>query len=363
MILPWTKVVIAASALFLSACQEEAPPAEQRVRAIKPFTVTAPATGITRRYAGEIAAAQTSELSFATSGTVETIEVVAGETVTAGQMLAALDPTPFELDVQSARAELSSAEANYAEARVEQDRKSELFRKGWVAKAALDSAVAAAETARGSVEIARSQLGQAQRTLEKAQILAPFDGVISNRLIEPFVEVAAGTPVFQINASAGLEIDFAVPDAVIDRLTFGQRVDVRVPTVSGCGCAGRIIEIGSAAGAANTVEVSATIDSGVDALLPGMAAEVQVTLADGAGEAGAGFLVPLSAIAPGTDGAGGFVFKYDASSGVVRQTPIRGGEGQDNMIAIREGVAPGDVIAIAGVSFLRDGQRVTLLGN
>ena len=72
----------------------------------------------------------------------------------------------------------------------------------------------------------------------------------------------------------------------------------------------------------------------------------------------------LTAIAPGDAAAPGYIFKYDAEAGAVRKVPVRGGEGAaQNLVELVEGVAPGDVIAMAGVGLLRDGQRVRLLSE
>ena len=154
--------------------------------------------------------------------------------------------------------------------KLELERKNELFKKDWVAKAALDTATAAAESARGSVEAARSQLGLAERNLGKSQLVAPFNGVIAERDVDPFTEVAAGSPVFGINSNDGLEVHFSVPDAV-DRTDLGRAASrcVTVTTVEGCGCEGRITEIGSTAGTANAVNIVAALTSAPDALLAG----------------------------------------------------------------------------------------------
>lgn len=97
---------------LLVGCAEE-PETEpvERVRAIKPFFVTEPAGGDVRRYSGSIDAAETSALSFAVSGTVATVAVKQGDAVTQGQILASLDPTPLELDVQAAQCAQSGASA------------------------------------------------------------------------------------------------------------------------------------------------------------------------------------------------------------------------------------------------------------
>ena len=71
--------------------------------------------------------------------------------------------------------------------------------------------------------------------------------------------------------------------------------------------------------------------------------------------------MPVSAIAAGDEPGKGYVFKFDEASSTVKRTPIVGEGVEDNRINITEGVAPGDVIAVAGVSFLRDGQQVKLM--
>lgn len=351
---------------LLAGCGEE-PPGEQgeqgeRVRAIKPYYVSEPAGGDVRRYSGTIKASDTSALSFALAGTVATVAVKPGESVTAGQVLATLDPRPLELDVQAAQSQLDSARAKRDEKKTMLDRQRTLFDKGWVAKAALDQAVAAFEAADGDLNLARSRLGSAERDLAKTRLTAPFDGQIASRELEPFEEVVAGQEVFLVNSVGALEVDLSVPDSVISRVAVGAPVTVEVSTLAGCGCAGRITEVGTTSGSANAVQVTAALLQSRPELLPGMSAEVSVVLSGGG--AARGFLVPLSAIAPGDAAAQGYVFRFDAEAQQVRKVPIRGGEGvAQNLIEIVEGVAPGDVIAAAGVSLLRDGQRVKLLGE
>lgn len=356
---------IAASLLFtiiLAGCDDPAPPeTAERIRAIKPYTVTEPAGASVRRYSGTVAASDTSALSFAVSGTVQTVAVKQGDRVTAGQALATLDPKPFELDVQAAQSQLATAKATRDNKKVDLDRQRQLFSKGWVAKAALDQAVAAYDAAEGELNLARSRLGTAERDLANTKLTAPFGGVIASRDVEPFTEVSRGTAVFQINSEGALEVDLSIPDSVVGRLTTGLPVSIEISTIAGCGCSGRITQIGKAAGAANAVDVTASIVDGPGGILPGMAVEVAVPFPGGNGIRG--YLVPLVAIAPGDESARGYVFKFDEASGAVRKTPITGIKGRENFIEITDGVAAGDIVAAAGVSFLRDGQKVKLLGQ
>ncbi len=347
----------------LAGCDSEPErDAAERIRAIKPYYVSEPAGGDVRRYYGTIASSATSALSFALSGTVATVAVNQGERVAAGQVLATLDAKPFKLNVQAARSQRASVQAKFANQKGELDRKRQLFDKGWVTKAALDQAVAAFDAAEGDLNLARSRLGSAERDLSNTRLTAPFDGVVARRDVEPFEEVSTGQAILLINSEGALEVDLSIPDSVISRLSIGAPVLVKVSTVAGCGCTGRITEIGAAADSANAVPVKVALLDSRPGLLPGMSAEMSVVLSGG--REARGFLVPLTAIAPGDETARGYLFKYDVDAGVFRKVPVRGGEGtSENLIEIVEGVAAGDIIAAAGVSFLRDGQRVKLLGQ
>ncbi len=350
------------AALPLAACDEAPPKKVERVRAIKPYYVVEPAGGDVRRYSGTISASNTSALSFAVSGTVQTVAVKKGNRVVKGQVLATLDPKPFKLNVQAAQGELAAARAGFNNKQADLDRKRQLFERGWVAKAALDQAVTAAEAAEGQLNLARARLGLAEQDMANARLTAPFDGVIALRDVEPFTEVKRGQKVLQLDSEGALEVDLSIPDSVVGRLSIGAPVTIDAPIVAGCGCAGRISEIGSTAGPANAVPVTAAILQIPRGLLPGMAVEASVILSTDGGPRG--FLVPLVAIVPGDDNARGYVFKYDAANGVVRKIPVHGeGGASGNLIAITGGVEAGDIIAAAGVSLLRDRQRVKLMGQ
>lgn len=359
---PWTRVIGLSLVVSVLGCDEAPPEQAERIRAIKPYYVVEPAGGDVRRYSGTIVASNTSALSFADSGTVQTVEVNQGDRVVEGQVLATLDPEQFDLDVAAARSELSTAQAEYDNQRLELDRQRQLFERGWVAEAAYDQAVAAFEAAEGQLNLARSRLGLAERDLANTQLVAPFDGVISLRDVEPFVEIAAGQTAFQIDSEGAFEVELSVPDSMVGRLTIGAPVSIDAVNLSNCGCSGRITEIGVAAGAANAVPVKAAILSSPNGVLPGMAVEASVVLSDG--DTPRGLLAPLVAIAPGDENARGYVFKYDPAVGVVRRTAVHGeGVVNGNLIGITEGLVSGDIIAAAGVSFLRDGQSVKLMGE
>jgi hypothetical protein len=124
---------------------------------------------------------------------------------------------------------------------------------------------------------------------------------------------------------------------------------------------GEVSEIGTVAGDANAFPVKVTLAEPSDKVLPGMTAEVALILGESSGSAS--YLVPLSAIAAGNEPKQAFVFVFNPETSTVKMTAIGGKGVEGNRVMITEGIAPGDVIAVAGVSFLRDGQEVKLMSE
>jgi multidrug efflux pump subunit AcrA (membrane-fusion protein) len=75
----------------------------------------------------------------------------------------------------------------------------------------------------------------------------------------------------------------------------------------------------------------------------------------------AAYLVPLSALAQHGDTKTAFVYIYDSQTSAVKKTQIESGSVRDNSVVIYRGVKQGDIVAVAGVSFLEDGQKVKLM--
>ena len=356
-------VLVAIAALVMVGCSDdESPVAQEVVRAIKTYEISEPAGGVTRSYSGTLKATDTSALGFAVAGTVKMVKAAQGDSVKKGQVLAELDKRVFQLEVNAARAELDKAQSTYVEKQSDVERKKILFQKGWVTKAALEQATSTAAGANAQLNFARARLGVGERNLANTTLTAPFDGRIADRKIEPFQEVSAGQALFQINSEGALEIDISVSDSIVSRLNVGATVKIDVTTAENCGCTARITEIGTASGTGNTVAVTAALIDGPQTMLPGMSAQVEIPLASD--EKDPGFLVPLTAIAEGDDRARGYLFVFDRATNVVRKTAIEGGDGiSGNLVGVTGNLKPGDLVAAAGVSFLRDGQRVKLLGE
>lgn len=351
--------MLAAAALTLGACEEEPPKPVEQIRAIKTITVTEPASGQARKFSGIIQATDSSNLSFRVGGNVQTVNVKLGNRVTKGQVLATLDQEPYALNVQAARAELTKARAGLGQSKAEYARQKQLFEKGWVAKQRVDRVLRSYESAKSQVNYAVAKLNLAKRDVLHTKLKAPFNGIIAKKLVKPYVEVRAGQKLFEINAEGSLEVSFDIPETIIARITPGMPVSIALPSAQECACQGRITEIGSVAGRANAFPVKATLIDPPRTIRAGMTAEVTIVIKDD--ERGTAYLVPLAAIAPGDKPREGYVFIFDSVTGTVRRSLVKGRGATENMAQIYEGVSAGDIIAIAGVSFLTDGQKVKLM--
>lgn len=352
------KLLLALATVVLAACGDNTPAVVEQVRSIKTITVAELASGQVRRFSGVVEATDTSSLGFQVAGNVQELLVDRGDRVAAGQVLAILDARAYTLTVDAAESELGRAGAVFEEKQLALARQQELFDKQWVSKAALDQAVAAFETARNDVAYSNSRLNLARRDLDLAVLTAPFDGVIADRFVDAFAEVARGQGIFEIFAEDAMQVALNIPETVIEEINIGLPASVRLATQPGAHQA-FVTELGSVAVEANAFPVKTTLIDPPASVRPGMTAEVTflLTRADEA----PGYLVPLAAIAPGDGPARGYVFVYDPETSTVRKAPIRAGPGRDSRVAVFEGVKAGDIIAVAGVSFLSDGQKVALL--
>jgi multidrug efflux pump subunit AcrA (membrane-fusion protein) len=95
---------------------------------------------------------------------------------------------------------------------------------------------------------------------------------------------------------------------------------------------------------------------------PGMTAEANLIIKDENRKSG--YLVPIQALLPGPEPNRGFAFVYGPGTSTVKKTPVRSHGMAHNKAIVDEGLAAGDIIAVAGVSFLADGMKVKLMkGN
>lgn len=260
---------------------------------------------------GKLRALNTIKVGAEVSGQVTQVYVDFNSPVTAGQVLAEIDPTrarsrvlQVEAQVATARATLQQAQANAVRAETdlavqqrEFARRQSLANSGFISKAGLDGSLNALAASRATIKTtqaqiasARAQIAQASAELASAQldvrrtvITAPASGVIINKLVEPGSTVAASfqTPnLFEIAAdTTRMQVEASVDEADIGQIAEGQSVRFTVDAYPDQTFAARVDQIRKAANENQNV-VSYLVILGVDnssgRLLPGMTANVEI---------------------------------------------------------------------------------------
>jgi RND family efflux transporter MFP subunit len=345
--------------LAISGCREEPPPPPNPIRAIKTITVSEQASGRTRDFSGVAEAADSSSISFEVAGNVQEVRVDVGDQITKGQVLASLDPEPYQLTVAEINAELVKARDNVTKTQAEYERQKRIFEQGAGAERRVEVSEFNYLAAKSGVKFQIARLNNAKRDLDRTVLRAPFDGAIANRYIDAFNEVARGQKCFDTFEFTGMEVAISIPEDVIGEIHMDQKGEIRFPIFADRTYLGRVTEISKVAGTANAFPIKLTIEDRDQRLRPGMTARVTLLLAGD--DKKAAYLVPISAIAQRGDTKKGFVFIYDPGTSTVKKTRIEAGSVKDNSVVIEEGVKDGDIVAVAGVSFLEDGQEVKLM--
>lgn len=350
------------AALCLSACNDETrQPDTRQARPVAWAEVEVHGPYIRRRLPGEVRATLRAQLSFEVAGRVDTVAVDIGDSFAAGDVLATIDPTSYELEVQRAEAALAEARAVVAEAESDFQRRQELAEADYASEASLDQARAALETARSRVGTAEASRALAAERLGDTVLYAPYAGEVSARLVEPSRQVSPGQPVLRVQgADRALEVLVMVPETLIGLLRPGSRHTVTFPAKPRLEISGTVAEVGTDTAQANSYPVVLALEPEGQAPTPGMTAEVAFrTASDGSTDL---VSIPAAAFVAG-DNNRKLVFVFDDREGVVHSREITIADIAGDRALVSSGLTAGERIATKGAAFLEDGQKVTLLGS
>ena len=337
---PLLLAAVLATGLMQAACSKDAapPPADAAIP-VSLHRVGDQQFGTSRHATGTVRLRRETPLAFLSDGRVQTVSVREGDLVLSGQALATLDPTAVD-------AAAAAAEARARQAASELQRQRELHQRGWVSKARVESAEAAAEAARAD----RSSTAFSRRF---ARISAPAAGVILARSAEPGQVVAAGTPVLVLGEFAsGFVLRVPMPAGQAAGLSVGSTANVRFRDDAAPAMAARVLEV---AGRADPATGTFRVEFGLPAnpaLRSGLIGDVE--LPSGGPSR---LLIPSTALFSARADEG-FVWRYDAASRTVKPQMVKLGRISGDGIEVQSGLARGDRIVASGVDRLVDGQKV-----
>ena len=333
---------------LLISCKEEAPEPEENIRPIAWMELQVQGINQIRKLSGVLVSAQKAELSFEISGQVQKVNADLGDKVTKGMILAEINKSDY-------KNALTSAEADYANS------KSLLKRM----KMALESnAVSRQEysDAKTKFEVAEANLKIRQKAYNNTVLRAPYNGIITKKAVEPAQQVSIGQVLFDIEGESGLEVSVTVPETLIQKIENKKVYSVSFPSLKGVRLPAKVVEIGTQAQVANSFPVTLILEETSKELRAGMTAEVLFSfIGEGlTGNLDNVMIVPNGAVGVGTEESK-FVFVYNPETQTVKKVAVETQNIIGNNVYITGDLNSGDIIAIAGVSYLRDGQKVSLI--
>jgi len=339
--------------LALAACAPAEPGEEEEKP--RPAVMVLPKVAGARQdiYPGEIRARYEPALSFRIGGKISRRLVDVGDRVEKGQPLAELDAEDLRLQLDSARAALTSAEADHRLAKSELERYGKLLERQLVSTSQFDTVESRFDAAAAQLKQARAQLAVARNQAAYAVLKAPRDGVIAQRQAEAGQVVAAGQAVFSLAADGDREVRIDLPEQDIGRLKVGQVLAVELWSQPGRPFPARIREISPAADpTSRTFEARVTFDNAEVGAELGQSARVFV---DSDAPRGA-LSLPLSAVT--ADGGQPYVWVLDPQQQTLHKTPVTLGPYGEERVPVLAGLKPDDWVVAAGTHLLREGLRV-----
>lgn len=351
--------------LLLSACKKDTEVVAEPIRAVKTLTISEGAKANSRQISGIVKTSNESELSFRVAGRVASVDVKTGDTVKKGQVLAKLEQKTYLLAVQSAKAKLASAKADLLEKSDDLKRQKNLKKKDYVSQAAVEQSQAAYSASKSSVDVAKTVLSNAEEDLNNTVLKAPFDGAIAARSVDAFTEIAAGKAVFDLQSEDGFKVEVLMPETLIRDVSHGDTVHISFPTLSKTIVSGRVSEIGAKANKGNAFPVTVALSETPSEIRVGMTAQVSFNF----GEAHDVkiYLIPVSALDVRVPAASEKVvegtaplFVFNAEKGIAEKRMVKIRDMRGNELEVIGGLKAGDVVIVAGVPFINDGQSVKL---
>jgi RND family efflux transporter MFP subunit len=316
---------------------------------------------------GNTAAVNTVKLVARVQGYLQEIKYQDGTRVTKGTPLFVIEPEPYKVKLEQAQAAEEGAKAALINAEAEFLRQQQLQAKDVSSQANLDKARANRDTSRANVLQAQAEVQTAEINLGYTTVSAPFDGVVTARLVS-LGELVGGDQPNQLASIVQLEpiwvwFNLSERDVQKVRDLMAQRgvtpaeligkvpIDVGLQTETGYPHHGLLDYAAPTVDqSTGTLQVRGVFENRHQALLPGYFVRVRVAMAPAPA-----LLVPEVAI--GTDQAGRYVLAVNAEN-TVEQRRVTLGQSFGEMRAIVDGLNPDQRIVVAGIMDAVPGQKV-----
>jgi RND family efflux transporter MFP subunit len=299
----------------------------------------------TFNFPAKVMAKSTVDLSFLVGGRLDTVNLPEGQFVKKGSLLARLDPKPFQRAVRM-------AEVRLKQTKLELERVKTIAIKGIGSEQSVDNAQV-------SYDLAEIDLENARADLDYSSLRAPFNALVSKRLIENKGFIKAGTAIARLQDLSSIHFKFDVPERVISNYNRNQ---VSFATAYIDGAIDKTFKIEYVEHSTEPNPVSQTYEvvyamdapKGLD-ITPGVRATVAIS-----GDANSMPIVlgvPINALMTGSDNSF-YVWVVDKETMRINKIQVTVGPMASGWVVVLNGLDPGQTVVSAGVSQMTEGQLV-----
>lgn len=336
----------------VSGCQKPAEAVEKKTEApvhVEAAEVTAITAPETLRLTGTLRGAKETDLAANVAGRVQKTLVERGLEVKQGTVLAQIDVSAAALALAEARVQVATSKTQQDINQADCDRYEQLKAKGAVTDLEYDQVTAKCKTAPLNLEAAQARQSVAAKNVGDGIVRSPFAGVITERYVEVGEYVQASSRVVSIAQVDDLKLEFSLPEANFTHVKPDAAVAFRVVAYGDVVFHGKVVHISGAVRDTRDVLVEAVVPNAERKLLPGMFADVELTIGTRSLPS-----VPKTAVFEQNGKQNVFVIK----DGHLEQRVLQPAAEWEGRIPVLRGVATGERVVAIPQPTLRNGQAV-----
>ena len=313
---------------------------------------------------GTVTARNTTVVKARVSGQLQRIAFQEGQRVKAGDLLAEIDPRPFQAQLDQAAGQLARDRALLANAKIDLARYRDLLAKNSIARQQVDTQAALVKQYEGAVQTDQGNAENARLQLSFTRITAPIDGRLGLRRVDAgnMVSASDADGIVTITQTQPIAVVFSVPAAHLGAVLEGMREHETLPVEAWDQdnknrlAAGKLLSVDNQIDTATgTVRLKAEFTNADEALFPNQFVNIRLNVATRRGVV----LIPAAAVLQGQQGD--FAYIVDAADKTVSVRRLKIGVRTNETVSVDEGLTAGEAVVVEGVDNLRDGAKITLI--
>jgi membrane fusion protein, multidrug efflux system len=285
-----------------------------------------------------------------------------GQMVKEGDLLAEIDPRPFQVQLTEAEGQMARDHASLINARSQLDRYKQLYAQNIVAKQDLDNQIAQAGQYEGAVKNDQGLIDSAKLNLTYSQITSPISGRVGLRLVDPgnIVHAADTQGLLVITQLQPIAVIFSIPEDDLPRVEAAITATPQLQVEASDRCLKTMLATGTLLTLDNeidqstgTVKLKASFPNEDNALFPNQFVNAKL-LVETKHDA---VLIPAAGVQRSSQGSFVYVVKPDQT---VDMRMVKVSAAQNGTAAIESGLNPGELVVVDGTDKLRQGSRVSI---